>query len=184
MSMDTMSAMPAGVFTMEVNSKVSAIVTEKASGDIFENSDIKPKSIDGMSDRGYVPWGEENNLPAQILEKVRASDVMNPNMYFNVLVGYGRGLDIKVESEYGKQSPEQKKFFRRNRPVLFLWEILNDLKHWFFAVCVVMVDRDGKKITRLVHKDANFCRLESCDPKTGKIENVFFADWSQSPEKG
>lgn len=166
---------------IELNDSRAAVVSEVTSPDVYSTTTAKPIPVSGVTNRGYVPWGEENDMPAQIVKKVQASDVMNPNMYFNVLCGYGRGLEVTPES--GLMADDQKLFFRRNRAPLFIWETQTDLKHWFFAICVLLVSRDGKKVTRLVHKEADSCRFETCNPNNGKIEKVFFANWEDNPDR-
>lgn len=160
------------------NMMMASVSSYETSAEIFESGDVAPKVIDKVTKLGYIPWGEDNNLPAQVVKKVRSSDVMNPNMHFNVLVGYGRGIEVLPKE--GELSDEQKFFFRRNNLSLLNWELQQDLKHFYFAVVVVFISRDRKKITRIIHKDAMFIRFEKCNTE-GRIEHVFFANWEDNP---
>lgn len=163
---------------IELNHNLAAVFTD-VSRNVFDETDAKPVDVvDGK--RGYVPWGESNDLPDQILEKIRKNDVMSPNMGFNIFCGYGAGL--KVSMPEGQKIPDEpKKFFRENNMVSLLLEQQTDLKHFFFAVGLLTLSNDGKKIVRYHHKEALHCRFETCNETNGKIEHVFFANWADNP---
>lgn len=164
-----------------VNEKYAAVVTESSS-QIFDTGEVKPKEIK-KGKRGFVPWGESNNLPELMLEKIRKDEVMSSNMFFNVLCAYGAGFIYKRESGEKETNDEIKKFFRHNRMGKFFLEEHTDLKHFFFSVPVIILSADGKKIVQIRHKEAQYCRFETCNPKTGKIEHVFFANWPDDPKE-
>lgn len=163
----------------EKQEKLAALIKED-SKQIFDYEVSEPVKVVG-SERGYVPWGESNDQPDQILEKIRKDEVMSSNMFFNINTAYGRGLDIKENGEKIK-SPEIKKFFRRNNMIKYWLEQFTDIEHFFFSVLVIILNGEGTKIVKIRHKEAVNCRFESCNPKTGIIENVLFANW-QDPGK-
>ena len=39
-----------------------------------------------------VPWGDGNTLPADVLAKIKKSEVVGANLEFNVSAGYGQGI--------------------------------------------------------------------------------------------
>ena len=80
------------VSVLEVSPDVAAIINEASSADLFDKEPSEPVSVKGSS-RGYVQWGSDNSLPQLIRNKVYDSDVMSPNMLFNVLTCYGRGVN-------------------------------------------------------------------------------------------
>lgn len=163
-----------------VNDKFAAIITEDTKR-IFDYELVKPKTIkDGF--RGYVPWGEDNDQPLQILEKIRDDEVMSSNMWFNVSTAYGRGFCYTKPDGQPVTDKEIKKFFRRNNMVKFWLEQFTDIKHFYFSVFVIILDGEGKKIVQIRHKEAVNCRFETCDPETGKIENVFYGNWKGNPK--
>ncbi len=161
---------------LEVNPDVAAIINEKSSADLFDKEPSEPTKVKG-STRGYVAWGGDNNLPQQIREKVYDSDVMSPNMWFNILTCYGRG--VKYTNKDGSQVTDEeiKTFFKRNRLIPLMWEEITDIKFWNFAVVVFILDAEGNKVVQIVHKEAMYIRLETCNPTTGRIENVLYANW-------
>lgn len=162
------------------DSRFAAVFTDDTRR-IFDYEDVKPvRSKKGF--RGYVPWGESNDQPTKMLEKIRDDEVMSSNMWFNICTAYGRGLKI-TENGGPVENKEVKKFFQRNIMVKYWAEQFTDLKHFFFTVMVFILDREGKKIVRLRHKEAVNARFETCNPKTGKIEHVFFANWEDNPSE-
>jgi hypothetical protein len=67
-----------------------------------------------------------------------------------------------------------------HRPVKYILEQFTDLKHFFFTVSVIILNREGDKVVRLVHKDAMYCRFETANTKTGKRERLFYGDWEKA----
>lgn len=68
---------------------------------IFEDNNMTPVTIDKHI---IAPWGTDNNLPAQILEKVRKSDIVSANLRFNRDVCYGLGPKlVKVIRDTNKK---------------------------------------------------------------------------------
>lgn len=157
-----------------VNDQFAAIITENTRR-IFDYEDVKPIEVK-KNFRGYVPWGDTNEQPYQILEKIRDDEVMSSNMLFNIQTAYGRGFQV-TEKDTKISTPDIKKFFRRNNMIKFWLEQFTDIKHFFFSIFVIILDKKGEKIVQIRHKEAINCRFETCDPKTGNIENVFFTDW-------
>lgn len=66
--------------------------------------------------------------------------------------------------------------------VKFMMEQMTDIKHFYFSVYLLQMSADGKKILRIKHKEATNARFEVNNPKTGKIEHVFFANWKDNPK--
>ncbi len=163
-------------YYLEVSEDVLAVVNDSTSAQILEQTNYAPVRTKGTS-RGYIPWGDYNTTPQEIVNKVLDSDVMSPNMFFNILTCYGRGMLFKTAQGEKVTDNETITFFKRNRPVLLLWEAITDIKFWNFAVFVIVMNKAGDKIVQLLHKDAMFTRFEACNPKTGKIEKVLFANW-------
>ena len=129
-----------------VNDKFAAIITEDTKR-IFDYEEVMPKKVkEGF--RGYVPWGEDNDQPLQILEKIRDDEVMSSNMWFNVTTAYGRGFRYTQPDGQPVTDIEIKKFFRRNNMVKFWLEQFTDIKHFYFSVFVIILDAEGKKIVK------------------------------------
>lgn len=164
---------------LELNSDVAAIVNEVSSADLFDKEPSEPIKVKGAT-RGYVEWGRDNGLPQKIRDKVFDSDVMSPNMLFNILACYGRGVTFCNEDGSKVTDENIVVFFKRNRLTPLMWEVMTDIKFWNFAVVVLILDNEGENVVQVLHKDAMYIRLESCDPVTGRIEHVLYANWEDN----
>ncbi|MFZ4705457.1 MAG: hypothetical protein ACOYMF_05560 [Bacteroidales bacterium] len=149
---------------------------------IFDYEEVTPvKSKQGY--RGYVPWGEDNLQPETILTKIRADEVMSSNMWFNIQTAYGMGFKPKKSDDSKITDADIKKFFRRNNMVKYWAEQFTDIKHFYFSVLVIIIDQEGKTVAQIRHKEAVNVRFETCNPETGKIENIFYANWKNTPKE-
>lgn len=162
----------------------SALITGMDDGtNLFKDMGKSSSPIPGDDNkkyRGYIPWGEDNQLPYQLIEKVRQDEVMSQNNLFNTLTLYSSG--IKVTNKEGGEitNEDVKDFFDYNRLPKYYLEQATDMKHFFFSVAVVILNKDGDKIVRLIHKEATHTRFEKVGDK-GKIENMFYANWAENP---
>jgi hypothetical protein len=172
-----------GVAELILSPSVSAIVNEIDGGmEIFDATRSSPVKLSGGLSRyrGYVPRGDENDLPYKILKKIRRDEVMSQNKLFNTLTCYASGVRVSRENDGPLINTEQKDFFRRNRLPRYFLEQCTDMKHFFFSVSVIILSADGKKIVKLRHKEAGHVRFETCNPKTGQIEHLFYANWEDN----
>lgn len=170
-----------GVHVIHGNNEAFAALITQESKRIFDYEEIKPRDVK-KGYRGYVPWGENNDQPLLVLEKIRDDEVMSSNMWFNITTAYGRGFRATMADGSPVTDPEIKKFFRRNNLVKFWAEQFTDIKHFMFSVLVIIVDTEGNTIVQIRHKEAVNCRFETCNPDTGNIENVFYANWKDNPK--
>ena len=146
---------------------------------VFDDDDITPAWIPGAKEKGlreYIPWGDDNLRPNEVLINCRKDEVMSSNMLFNILCGYSNGLMHNKPDKTPTTDPDILEFFKYNRATKYLFEQQTDMKHFYFTVSVLILNGDGTKIVRLRHKDALYCRFEKCND-TGKIEHVFFGVW-------
>ncbi|GHU79699.1 hypothetical protein FACS1894145_4410 [Bacteroidia bacterium] len=169
-----------GVSELVLSPSVSAILNEIDDGaQVFDETAAAPVSLPGKlkTYRGYVPWGADNTLPYRIMKKIRKDEVMSQNKLFNTLTCYASGIRIRKETGEKITEPAIIDFFKYNRMPRYFLEQSTDMKHFFFSVSVIILSNDGNKIVKLRHKEACHTRFETCDPKTGKIENLFYANW-------
>ena len=144
---------------------------------MLEDSEIKAVSLPGkLKKYKYVPWGEENTRPYQLMELIAADEVMSQNKLFNVLTCYGSGLKYKsLTTKEPTTDPEIKKFLLQNAMNSYYIEQCTDMKYFFFTVSIIILSRDGKRIVDIRHKDACNCRFQVA--KEGRIGHVFYANW-------
>lgn len=161
------------------NQKLATLFTQDTSR-IFDYEDVTPVNIKKKY-RGYVPWGKTNEQPYEVLEKIRDDEVMSSNMLFNINTAYGRGFTYTNDDGTPVTDTNILRFFRRNSMVKFWAEQITDIKHFYFSVMVLTLNNAGDKIVQIRHREAINCRFETCNPATGKIENVFFASWKDNP---
>lgn len=169
-----------GVHVIEGKGEAFAAAFTQSFQRIFDYETVEPKKIK-KGYRGYVPWGEDNEQPYQVLEKIRADEVMSSNIWFNVTTAYGRGLKVTNPDGTPVTNAEVLRFFKRNNMVKYWAEQLTDVKHFYFSVMVVILDNAGDKIVQMRHKEAVNCRFETCNPTNGDIENLFYASWKDQP---
>jgi hypothetical protein len=171
---------------------IKAAVTIKDTRDMFLKPDASPIPIQSKDNklRGAVPWGYNNQLPHEIIDKVAKSPDLSTDMLFNIQIGYGDGIvacrfevdekgDKKVVPVY--DNVEINDFFETNDINGYLLEQLSDL-HFFYNVFPEIIlnkdDPDKRKVVYLTSKEAAFSRWEEMNPVTGKIEHHFYsAKW-------
>lgn len=164
----------------------SAVIKELDEGsDLFDDKSSTPKPVPGDAKkkyRGYVPWGDDNKLPYEILSSIKADVVMSQNKLFSTLTCYASGLKVTDKEGNELEEGDAHDFFIYNRMPKYLLEQVTDMKHFFFTISVIILSKDGSKIVGLYHKEATHSRFEKCDPKTGKIEHLFYANWEEDPK--
>ena len=179
----TSVTMPSAIYQIEGSRFAMSMETVEESRNIFdEDEDINFLPIVDTNYM-YASFGGDNKLPFEIIKKIGEDEVMSQNKFFNVLTCYGAGLQYRdVKTHEQTRDVEIRKFFRRNQLHSFYLEQSTDMKYFFFAVAVVILSKDGKKINRIRHKDACYCRFEKADKK-GVIRHVFYANWRKDPQK-
>lgn len=173
------------IFQIPINHEAAKIMNQMNNGTmVFEESaTITPVRLpgeEGKKYRGYVPWGSDNLRALEVIRMMRKDEVLTSNTQFNIFAGYGNGLGMKTGAGEKITDQEIIDFFKYNRPVKYLLEQQTDIKYFFFTICILILSGDGTKIVELIHKDACYCRFETCNPDTGAIEHVFFGDFETS----
>ena len=174
----TVFDIPVGPVAREAIDKMNVGTT------VFDTDEITPLALpDAGSLRGYVPWGDDNLRPNEVLKLIRNDEVMSPNMLFNIQAAYANGLTYTKKDKSEIVDKEILNFFKFNRHTKYLFEQQTDMKHFYWTASVLILSGDGNKIVKLRHKDALYCRLETCNPKTGTIEHLFYGNWELGPPK-
>lgn len=177
-----------GFETMDITNDISALLSEQSeSSELFDEMGKAPVTLPGDERknkyRGYMPWGENNDLPYSIITSARHDEVLSQNKLFNTLVGYGSGIKISKKNGEKITDPVIIEFFDFNRLPKYYLEQVTDMKYFFFTVSVIIISADGKKIVRLRHKEAAHTRFEQANSKTGKIDHIFYANWQDNPKR-
>lgn len=172
-----------------------AVVLITDSRDMFAKADASPIPITYSKKknlRGAVPWGANNNLPQEIIDKVAKSPDLSTDMKFNVEIGYGEGIiacriltnekdEKKVVPVYDNK--EINDFFETNDINGYLLEQLTDMNFFYNVFPEIILNQDDpakRKVVYLTSKEAAFSRWEEMNPDTGKIEHHYYsAKWPE-----
>lgn len=139
-----------------------------------EDVDILPIVInDKLS---YIPWGGDNNMPFDILRLIEDDETLSTCQMFNAEVCYGSGLQYNCDATTIQTKAAVDEFLLDNDLSSYFLGVCQDFKHFGFAVSVIILSRDGKKIVRLMRKEACYCRFVPAD-KSGRIPKILYANW-------
>ncbi len=159
-----------------VNNSMAEVID---SANIFDEDGftIEGEPVPGYSQLRYMPFGYDDELPFRLMKTLSSDEVLSQNIFFNILTAYGNGIQyIDRTTKEPTDNVEIGRFMLHNSMKEFFLEQCTDMKHYFFAVAVLIISNDGKKIVQVRHKDACYCRFEKADKK-GRINHVFFANW-------
>ena len=165
-------------FQIPVNSAVADV---EDSSSVFDEDGfvVEGRPVPGYPELRYMPFGANDELPFHLIHTIGTDEVLSQNLFFNILTSYGSGLQyIDRETKEPTEDPNIRRFLLSNSSHEFFLEQCTDMKYFFFAVAVIILDRDGKQILQVRHKDACYCRFEKADKK-GRINHVFYANWNK-----
>ena len=151
------------------------------SGSIFDDDGTTPL-VDieiGKKSYTYIPFGEDNMLPYELIRRIGESSVMAQNKLFNVLTCYGMGFQYNdVKTKLPSKDKEVNLFRMHNSMSRFFLEQITDMKYFFFCVSAIILNKKGDKIVGIRHKEACYCRFTQS--KNGRSEYVLYANWRNS----
>lgn len=154
--------------------KARAVFQVNSASVFKEDIDILPVSI---SDKlQYMPWGGDNNMPYDILQLIEDDETLSTCQMFNAEVCYGSGLVYNCDDADNVTREQVQEFLMDNDLASYFLGACQDLKHFGFAVSVVILSNDATKIVRVVRKEACYCRFAPAD-KYGRIPQVLYANW-------
>lgn len=136
-----------------------------------------------------VPWGENNNLPLQILEKSYKNVTIASNLGFNATINYGDGL-IVVKKNRNKETnqvelvelmpsdePEIFDFLEANNVPGIIQELSQDIAVYGDSY-VEFITNSNKKIASIRNKEMCYSRVSKMNMK-GEIEwHLYSSQWS------
>ena len=124
----------------------------------------------------FIPWGVDNHMPYDIISKIEDDETLATCQQFNAEVCYGAGLQYNTDKCTAQVKADIDEFFMNNDLATYFLGVCQDLKYFAFAVTVIIFNKDGSKVVRLVRKEACNCRFTPAD-KRGSVPAVLFADW-------
>lgn len=154
--------------------KARAVFQVNSASVFKEDIDILPVAI---SDKlQYMPWGGDNNMPYDILQLIEDDETLSTCQMFNAEVCYGSGLVYNCNDADNVTREQVQEFLMDNDLASYFLGACQDLKHFGFAVSVIILSNDATKIVRVVRKEACYCRFAPAD-KDGRIPQVLYANW-------
>jgi len=170
-----------------------AIIMQAAETPVMYSTAKDPVAMFGEKYSKVVAWGEDNDLPNQIVSKVEKNPFMSQNMLFNILTGYGEGVvpvkrifeNGKIRFEPYEGNDDIRRFFEENRTDMYLLEQLTDLNFFYNVFPEVIFnaeDGEKRKIVQLTSKEAVFSRwgeIQKTGTDKGRItQHFYFAEWA------
>ena len=108
----------------------------------------------------YVMWGEDDQLPYRLRNKVGDCMVTAESQQFNIMACYGQGPRF-FDRETGRETSDPAfSMFAMVNDFKRMWlEMAVDMKYFYFTVVVFVLSRDGQRIVHVHHKEAQNCRF-------------------------
>lgn len=125
----------------------------------------------------YVSWGGSDQLPYDIIRLIEADETLATCQLFNAEVCYGSGLRYCTEAATESVKKEVEEFLLDNPLPDYFLGVCQDLKHFNFAVSVIILNEDGDRIVELYRKPACYCRFAPADPKSGRLTKIIFGQF-------
>ena len=143
-----------------------------------DHENIRPMTIAGK--HKIMPWGADNKMPYNILELVEHDETMSTCLLWNAQMCYGSGLRYNCDGASREVRTAVDEWLLDNPLTSYFLGVSQDMKHWGFAVNVIILSQDRKRIARLLRKEACYCRFSPAN-KHGVIEHVLYALWRDEP---
>lgn len=156
-----MIALTQGVF---YHPDIRTIILTEGSSGMLEEKDLEPVIIGKYR---IAPWGADNLLPQDVLEKIGKSEIMGANIGYSVNVCYGLGPKLvrKVRDDAGRvvdlvevEDGDAWEFLQRNDAGLFLHELLTEVNTFHNGFVEMIPDAGGKEILQFRSLEATFSR--------------------------
>ena len=145
-----------------------------------EDHDISPIQVaDGLS---YMPWGADDEMPYKILNLIEQDETLSTCLLWNAQMCYGNGLEYVMDGASSEVVNDVEEWLLDNQLPSFFLGMAQDLKYWGFAITVFVLSASGKKIARVLRKEAMYCRFAPAD-KQGRIDKVLYANWRNTPSE-
>ena len=143
----------------------------------------KSEAVDLGDGDYYMPWGKDNALPYNILNLIESDETVSTCLMWNAQMCYGSGMAYNTDGASRKVAEDVEEWMLENSLPAYFLGVSQDMKHWGFAVSVIILSKDRKRIARLVRKEACYCRFAKAEEKTGAIKKVYYGPWREDPVK-
>ena len=145
------------------------------SGSVFREQKCDAIKLDEKN--YFMPWGGDNRMPYNIMELIESDETVSTCLMWNAQMCYGSGLQYNTEEASKKVTDDVEEWMLENSLPSYFLGVAQDMKHWGFAISVIILSKDRKRISRLIRKEACYCRFSRADEKTGVIDKVYYGPW-------
>lgn len=139
-----------------------------------EDGEITPTTLSDT--HAYMPWGATNQMPFDIIDLIESDETLATCQMFNAEVCYGSGLVYDTAQASAPVADAVEDFTLDNDLPSYFLGVCQDLKHFAFAVSVIILNSEATKIVRIIRKEACYCRFAPADTN-GRIPRLYFANW-------
>lgn len=161
----------------------------KSSADYFQ----EPDQMFKVGNYEIVPWGDDNIQPKTVMDNIAKSEVIQANLEFNVLVGYGQGIkpmrriiENKKVVGYEEVWDDEKvlDFCTNNDINGYFIEQMMDLKTFYNVFPEIIINKGKNEIVQIRSKEAVFSRWGKVDTKLNRIlKHYYCSKWHDNPTK-
>ena len=142
-----------------------------------EDGEISPINLDDHT--SYIPWGADNFMPYNVLKKIEADETLTTCQQWNAEVCYGQGVQYDTCECTADVKKQIEDFFIENGMQSYFLGACLDFKHFGFCVTLIILSKDGTRITTMLRKEACNCRFTPATAE-GTSKEVLFANWEHS----
>lgn len=125
----------------------------------------------------YVCWGGDDQMPYNIIRYIEDDETLSTCQVFNAEVCYGAGLRYCTDAASPRVKEQVEDFILDNPLPDYFLGVCQDLKHFNFAISVIILNDAGDRIVELHRKPACYCRFAPADPQTGRLTAVIFGQF-------
>lgn len=169
LQINSLETMPLGKASVAFSSLPSPVFRE--------DSELLPRTLgDNIQ---YMPWGGDNSLPYDILQIFEGDETMATCALFNTEIAYGSGLRYNTDNCEPKIADEIEDFCTNSNFPAYFFGVCSDLKMFAFTVSVIILSKDGSRITSVSRREACYCRFAPSD-KNGEIPQIIYSNWRKS----
>lgn len=159
------------------NASASAAFTVSSLGVFREDRDIVPVRIDDRLQ--YMPWGHDNRMPYKVMDLIDRDETLSTCQAVNAEIAYGAGVKYDTCLALPGVRDQIAGFMLDNDMASYFLGACQDFKVFGFAVSVILLSGDGKRIVRLSRKEACHCRFAPANGY-GRIPYILYADWTKA----
>lgn len=176
----------------QVNGKMQVLPIAKMTSDsnLFKpKTDGKPRKTElnyeenEFTSEPWAYWGTDDQLPNIIKHKITESPIASQTIYRKVQMLYGNGLCYYSNKTYEQTGEFQKAFsakverwLRLNRiKTAWIPAVFNDWAYLMNSFSELIFSGDRQRISNIYHKPVAFCRLETQNQSTYKIDHLYYS---------